>query len=174
MRIRKRPALRAVPVMLEVAALGLVGTPAARAALDPGHSSSSAPAPVVATATPVKDDIVKNTYTPTTMTVPLGTTVPWINEDEAPHTVTTTKAPVAFDSGSFDKGKSFSYTFTKPGAYGYYCAAHPDMQASVVVTDAPATPAKPPAKTIFLSAPTPPGAKPAAPDGMGSMTPPGQ
>jgi plastocyanin len=150
-----------------VAATGLFAATAA--------SASASAAPVVATVVPVKDEIVKNTYSPMTMTVPVGTTVTWLNEDEAPHTVTTTKAPVAFDSGNFGKGKAFSYTFTKPGTYGYYCAVHPDMQAAVVVTDAPAAPAKPPAKpAIAIGAPTPPDSKAAAPAGMGSMTPPGQ
>ncbi|HEX3827452.1 MAG TPA: hypothetical protein VHV82_09290, partial [Sporichthyaceae bacterium] len=73
-----------------VAATGLFAATAA--------SASASAAPVVATVVPVKDEIVKNTYSPMTMTVPVGTTVTWLNEDEAPHTVTTTKAPVAFDS----------------------------------------------------------------------------
>jgi plastocyanin len=138
---------------------------------------STAPAATVAS-TPAVVPIFKNTYTPNAVTVPVGTTVTWLNQDDAPHTVTTTKAPIAFDSGPFDKGKSFSYTFTKPGTYEYYCAAHPDMRASVVVTEA-APAAKPPAKpAITLGAPTPSGKKPGTARtsnaGMASMSPPGQ
>ena len=53
--------------------------------------------------------------------------------DTAPHTVTVTSGPVKFDSGTLQKGESFSYTFKETGTYEYYCAVHPDMTASVKV-----------------------------------------
>jgi plastocyanin len=31
-------------------------------------------------------------------------------------------------------GGTYSYTFTTPGTYMYYCAVHPDMMATVVVS----------------------------------------
>src|SRR5581483_4882133 len=99
---------------------------------------------------------------------------------DAPHTVTTTKAPVAFDSGVFQNGKSFSYTFTKPGTYEYYCAVHPDMKAVVTVVAA----ATKPKAAITTGTPTPPEKKPgtteggssssAPKDNMGSMAAPSQ
>ncbi|MET7567374.1 plastocyanin/azurin family copper-binding protein [Streptomyces sp. NPDC005492] len=67
------------------------------------------------------------------LVVKVGDTVRWTNKDSAPHTVTTTKAPVKFDSGTLNQGDSWSYTFTKAGTYEYYCAVHPDMVASVKV-----------------------------------------
>jgi hypothetical protein len=67
------------------------------------------------------------------LTVRVGDTVQWTNSDEAPHTVTTTKGPKQFDSGTLKKGDSWSYTFTTPGTYEYYCAVHPDMTASITV-----------------------------------------
>jgi plastocyanin len=67
------------------------------------------------------------------LVVKVGQTVRWTNKDTAPHTVTTTKAPVKFDSGTLNQGDSWSYTFTKAGTYEYYCAVHPDMVASVKV-----------------------------------------
>ncbi|MFF7643777.1 plastocyanin/azurin family copper-binding protein [Streptomyces canus] len=70
------------------------------------------------------------------LVVEVGQTVRWTNHDSAPHTVTTTKAPVAFDSGTLQKGDSWSYTFTKVGTYEYYCAVHPDMVSSVKVVAA--------------------------------------
>ncbi|MFE3035865.1 cupredoxin family copper-binding protein [Streptomyces canus] len=70
------------------------------------------------------------------LVVEVGQTVRWTNHDSAPHTVTTTKAPVAFDSGTLQKGESWSYTFTKAGTYEYYCAVHPDMVSSVKVVAA--------------------------------------
>jgi plastocyanin len=67
------------------------------------------------------------------LVVKVGQTVRWTNHDSAPHTVTTTKAPVKFDSGTLNQGDSWSYTFTKAGTYEYYCAVHPDMVSSVKV-----------------------------------------
>ncbi|WP_405727782.1 cupredoxin family copper-binding protein [Streptomyces sp. NBC_01537] len=69
------------------------------------------------------------------LTVKVGDTVKWTNEDTAPHTVTTTSGPASFDSGNLSKGQSFSYTFTKAGTYDYYCAVHPDMTAKITVVD---------------------------------------
>ena len=77
------------------------------------------------------------------LTIKVGQTVKWINEDSAPHTVTTTSGPAKFDSGTLQKGDSWSYTFTKPGTYKYYCAVHPDMKASVTAQGSSAPPPSP-------------------------------
>ncbi|MFF5519767.1 cupredoxin domain-containing protein [Streptomyces coeruleorubidus] len=70
------------------------------------------------------------------LVVEVGQTVQWTNHDSVPHTVTTTKAPVKFDSGTLEQGDSWSYTFSKAGTYEYYCAVHPDMVGSVKVVEA--------------------------------------
>ena len=74
-------------------------------------------------------------YGPETITVTKGTTVTWTNEDSAPHTVTTTNAPVAFDSGKMNQGEQFSQTFDTAGTYEYYCSIHPNMRGKVIVTE---------------------------------------
>jgi len=56
------------------------------------------------------------------MTVAVGTTVTWTNEDGAPHTVTADDG--AFDSGNMDSGDVFSFTFEEPGTYAYFCEYH--------------------------------------------------
>ena len=66
-----------------------------------------------------------------TLVVPVGTTVTWVNHDEEPHTVTSTAR--TFASPGLDAGESFSYRFTTPGTYAYFCALHPHMTARVVV-----------------------------------------
>lgn len=66
-----------------------------------------------------------------TLTVPPGTTVTWINRDDVPHTVVSTEK--VFASSVLDTDDKFSYTFTKPGTYPYYCSVHPKMTAKVVV-----------------------------------------
>jgi plastocyanin len=83
-------------------------------------------------------------YGPASLTVRVGDTVTWMQHDQAPHDVVTTSAPVAFRSPQLSSGQSWSYTFTKPGTYSYYCSVHPDMRASVTVLAAE-TPTKQPA-----------------------------
>ena len=72
-------------------------------------------------------------YLPTTITVVMGVnnTVTWTNHDDSPHTVTSTNG--LFNSENLDPGKSWSYTFTTPGTYTYYCAYHSWMRGTVIV-----------------------------------------
>jgi plastocyanin len=87
-------------------------------------------------------------FAPAAITVHEGDTITWTNQDTAPHTVTTTSGPERLDSPYLSKGQSWSYTFTAPGMYMYYCTVHPDMRAEVIVqAPAPATTAAAPAPT---------------------------
>ena len=71
------------------------------------------------------------TFTPDTAEIAVGTTVTWTNEDDIPHTVT--EAERSFKSHALDTGDTFSFTFTVPGTYGYFCSLHPHMTGSIVV-----------------------------------------
>lgn len=70
-------------------------------------------------------------YQPANMQVRVGTTVTWTNQDSVPHSVTFKNGMK--DSGLFTLGQSFSYTFTTPGTYQYYCTVHPSMIATITV-----------------------------------------
>ena len=70
-------------------------------------------------------------FTPAALTVPVGTTVTWTNKDGTIHTVTSTTK--VFASEGLDQGGSFSYTFTTPGSYPYFCKLHPRMTGTVTV-----------------------------------------
>jgi plastocyanin len=72
-------------------------------------------------------------FGPTTVTVPVGTTVTWTNRDDIPHTVVSTDDPKAFKSKVLDTDEKFSFTFTKAGTYPYFCSVHPKMTAKVIV-----------------------------------------
>ena len=74
-------------------------------------------------------------FDPSAITVPTGTTVAWTNDDAVPHTVTSTDG--AFDSGIFDPGGSFSFTFNEPGSFAYICQLHPQMQGTVTAEGEP-------------------------------------
>lgn len=70
-------------------------------------------------------------FGPATLTVPVGTTVSWTNRDDIPHTVVSTDG--VFKSKVLDTDEKFSFTFTKPGEYPYFCSIHPKMTGKVVV-----------------------------------------
>jgi len=71
-------------------------------------------------------------FAPATLTVPVGTTVTWTNDDQDAHTVSATGG--AFKSAVLNNGGVFSYTFSTAGRYDYICSIHPFMTATVVVT----------------------------------------
>lgn len=76
-------------------------------------------------------------FHPSSLTVTRGTTVTWINMDFATLTVTsgTEQNPTnLFDSHELSHMESFSYTFTFPGVYQYYCDIHPGMVGTITVT----------------------------------------
>jgi plastocyanin len=70
-------------------------------------------------------------FSPATITVPAGTTIRWTNRDDIPHTVVSDDK--TFKSKPLDTDEQFTYTFTKPGTYSYFCSIHPKMTAKVVV-----------------------------------------
>jgi len=81
---------------------------------------------------PAEVKIDNFTFAPPTLTVAVGTTVKWVNRDDIPHTVVS-EDKSTFKSKALDTDDSFSYTFTIPGTYSYFCSIHPKMVAKVVV-----------------------------------------
>ncbi len=71
-------------------------------------------------------------FAPLSITVKVGTTVTWTNQDASPHTVTADDG--SFDSGSLAQGATFSQTFTKAGTFPYHCTFHSTMHGTVTVT----------------------------------------
>jgi plastocyanin len=74
------------------------------------------------------------TFAPSTLTVKAGTNVTWRNEDDIPHTVASSAR--LFKSKALDTDDSFSFTFTEPGSYEYFCSLHPHMKGTIVVEPA--------------------------------------
>ena len=70
-------------------------------------------------------------FGPATVTVPVGTTVTWTNRDDIPHTVVSTDG--VFKSKALDTDDKFSFVFSKPGTYPYFCSIHPKMTGQIVV-----------------------------------------
>ena len=87
--------------------------------------------PLSAPAGPVAVHISNFTFGPKAVTVKVGQTITWTNDDDIPHTVVATDK--SFRSKVLDTGQSFSFTFTKPGQIAYFCSLHPMMTGKVTV-----------------------------------------
>jgi plastocyanin len=70
-------------------------------------------------------------YAPNPVTVPVGTTIRWMNNDNVAHTSTANDS--SWDSGSIPPGGSFNRTFMSAGSFGYKCTIHPNMVGTVTV-----------------------------------------
>ena len=70
------------------------------------------------------------TFGPQEVKIKAGTTITWTNEDDIPHTVV---SPNNFRSKVLDTDGTYSFTFTTPGTYKYFCSLHPHMTGTIVV-----------------------------------------
>jgi plastocyanin len=101
----------------------------------PGDTSHAAAAETAAAAgAPERRVTIDNfAFDPPLLVVTPGTRVTWLNRDDVPHTATSSASPPRFNSRAIDTDQTFSYVFTRPGNYPYFCAVHPKMTATVVV-----------------------------------------
>lgn len=121
---------------------GLLGVVLLTFAMLGASSGGDAPAAVVHMTS-------QNRFVPAIVTIKVGQSVKWVNDDAATHTVTTDPSQLAneddvqipsgakpFNSNSVGKGKSFEQKFDVPGTYQYACAPHEGdkMVGKVVVT----------------------------------------
>src|SRR5687767_729835 len=72
----------------------------------------------------VKVAITNFAFTPQIIKVKKGAKVIWVNQDDAPHTVTSDQG-VFLASERLDRGGSYEKTFTEAGVYRYHCIPHP-------------------------------------------------
>jgi hypothetical protein len=75
-------------------------------------------------------------FNPSRLTINVGDSIEYVNEDETPHTFTSLKVPPGasrFDSGAVEPGKSFRYTFRTAGDYTIYCTLHPHKGVALTV-----------------------------------------
>lgn len=126
---RRRLIFRVVIVALAVAvttALALLPNPA-KAAANPSGAN-----PII-----VKMSDKAPFYAPEKVAIKVGESVQWVNDGQTVHSVSTDaanaqnpkdtsmpKGATAFDSGFIPPGGNYSYTFTVPGTYRYFCLPH--------------------------------------------------
>ncbi len=111
-----------VPYIRDLRAAGATSAPPTVAPTSTGLSAAQTNAQVV---------IDNFTFTPDVITVTVGTTVTWRNQDDTPHTVTA--AGKQFGSKGLDTGDQFAYRFTAAGVYTYFCSIHPVMIGHIIV-----------------------------------------
>jgi plastocyanin len=108
------------------------GRPPATPGASPEASPSASPA-----ASPAADAVAVSIFDfgfdAAEVKVPVGTTVTWTNDGEVIHT--TTSKDGIWDSAILNPGDTFSYTFDEAGTYEYWCTLHPQMLATIVVTE---------------------------------------
>ena len=110
-------------------------------------------------------------FAPAGITINVGDTVRWTNNEGSAIFHTSTADNGTWDSKVLANGQSFSFTFTVAGTFAYHCAVHPSMRGSVTVvgsaTPAPTPPppptAPPPPPTTAPPTPAPRTAPPATP-----------
>lgn len=78
--------------------------------------------------------IDQGAFHPRELTIPVGATVTFNNEDIGAHTVTADDGEVfQYDSDILAAGATYTQTYDEPGVYAYVCTLHPTMQGTVIV-----------------------------------------
>ncbi len=95
-----------------------------------GGSTTTASPPTA----PGQVAIVDYDFSPNSITVNVGDTVTWTNQDTSDHwVVSAPTSPASFDLGRQVNGATVQHTFTAAGSYPYFCNLHNYMKGTVVV-----------------------------------------
>ncbi len=100
--------------------------------------SSISPTPTKSASIPVPSPVTHNVtiqgfaYIQQSLIVKKGDTVVWTNKDSTAHTVTGKNGGPS--SPTLNTDATYSYTFRDAGTFSYYCAFHPSMTGTVIVT----------------------------------------
>jgi plastocyanin len=79
-------------------------------------------------------NIANMMFSPSQITVAVGGSVTWTNNDSIAHTVTDDLSNVdGPNSGNIAPGASYTFTFKKAGSYQYHCDIHHSMRGTIVV-----------------------------------------
>jgi plastocyanin len=129
-----------IPVMVLLALLAVAGCGSSSSGNTAAPTATTAPA-ATATAAPTNTtgamgnavNVANFQFSPSMLTVKVGTTVTWKGVSGS-HTVTSDAgAPMMFDQ-PISQGGTVTVTFTKAGTYNYHCSIHASMHGTIVVT----------------------------------------
>ena len=104
-----------------------IGCASSNSPTTPSSSGNTLPASIVSGAS----TLTTTAYAPNPITVPVGGTVTWTNNDSTTHTSTSTTG--MWDSGNIAPGGRFSMTFSAAGSFPYQCTIHKNMVGTVNV-----------------------------------------
>lgn len=105
----------------------------------PTPSPTASPSPAGGAQTQATVSITDTGFVPTTLTVPAGTTVKFVNNGQGSHWPASDPHPVhnglaGFDAlGALATGDSYSFTFAKVGSWGYHDHLRPEVKGTVIV-----------------------------------------
>ena len=120
------PASRTLVLLAVLALMSMAGFPP--------HASAGLPANSQSASTKTVTVVIRGfKFDPETVTVNLGDTVEWKNEDIVPHTATEDVAKPAFDSGTIRVGAMWRYVARNKGTHNYTCTLHPKMEGKLIV-----------------------------------------
>jgi 3',5'-cyclic-AMP phosphodiesterase len=105
--------------------------PAAAGSVAP-RAVAAAPSDSAASATATTIRIDNFSFNPRSTTVPPGTTITWVNADDVPHKIVSSDGKFTA-SPALDTNDRYTFGFTRPGRYEYFCAIHPKMTGVIVV-----------------------------------------
>lgn len=126
-------------MILRVAVVALAVAIGAALALLPDPAKAAGNPSVINAGTPLEIKMYDKApfYAPEKVSIKTGDSVRWVNAGETVHSVSTAaanaqnrkdavmpKGAVSFDSGFIPPGGDYSYTFTVPGTYRYFCLPH--------------------------------------------------
>jgi plastocyanin len=144
--MRTIPALILAVVILVVLACGCTETPAVQPAVTPTAPVTPSPPETVPTLplslmTPtrtasVSDNtitIAKDTFRPADMTVPVHSTVRWVNADDHPHRIEFEDKSFSTSTFLLGSSQSASQRFDVTGSFNYSCMIHPEMRGTITV-----------------------------------------
>ena len=114
---------------------GPTSTPTPEAMEDPGGTSGESDSMMESEST-VTSEIAN--FTLEDLTIKAGTTVVWTNLDSSSHTATSGSSPTPDGSWDTDRLRrdqsAEGITFNEPGTFAYFCTVHPNMTATLTVT----------------------------------------
>jgi plastocyanin len=104
-----------------------------------GDATNDSAAPFVGSSTavgvvatdPMAVALVDFAFVPEMLTVPVGSSIVWTNNDSVAHSVRTNDG--SFAEQAMKPGATATATFAKAGSYAYICGVHPFMTGTVVV-----------------------------------------
>jgi plastocyanin len=120
----RRSLMAAAAFVALLAAVVLVGCSATVA---PSGGSSSTGTPKTTAQVTLRNIAIQ----PATVTIAVGGTVTWVNQDPMTHNLADDAGN--WGSGPMASGKSYSHQFSKAGTFPYHCTIHPSMTGEIVV-----------------------------------------